>query len=136
MKSKLYCWSCNKEYDSTEVKGMKNVKCECGGYIITPSGKVKARITEEKEDLMKVYKVCFDGNWCAFDRQIDAIDMIMCEAECNDDISDEDYEKIQEELKQIDVTKDISYSCSAGYSIKTDTMTQKEFYDLPEFEGF
>jgi hypothetical protein len=39
------CWDCAKEYDITDwKKEVMNVKCECGGYIVSPSGKVQLRL--------------------------------------------------------------------------------------------
>jgi DNA-directed RNA polymerase subunit RPC12/RpoP len=48
MKIILYCWNCNKEYDSTNWDAnIKPVECpNCGGFIITPSGKVKMKIED------------------------------------------------------------------------------------------
>jgi hypothetical protein len=34
-----HCWSCNKEHDLSDQLIQNNIKCDCGGYVITPSGK-------------------------------------------------------------------------------------------------
>lgn len=38
------CWSCNKVWNvsllPTDAKG---VKCDCNGYVVTPSGKIMSR---------------------------------------------------------------------------------------------
>jgi hypothetical protein len=75
-----YCFSCNKEHDVTGVDAMaKGLKCECGGYYITPSGKVQTKfIPETDEDykllgLKKMVKVwtiehdCFSGGYTVDD---------------------------------------------------------------------
>lgn len=37
------CWSCNKVEDISGLSAnLTGKRCECGGYIITPSGKIKA----------------------------------------------------------------------------------------------
>lgn len=39
------CWSCNKIWNiSLLPSDAKGVKCPCGGYIVTPSGKVMMRL--------------------------------------------------------------------------------------------
>ncbi|WP_026702838.1 hypothetical protein [Salibacterium aidingense] len=50
MKVINYCWSCSKQHDlnNTHFIGeIKNVKCECGGYVVTPSGKALFQIVKE-----------------------------------------------------------------------------------------
>lgn len=42
-KFNLICWNCNKEYKSEEVPNRYGIKCECGGYVISPSGKVQLK---------------------------------------------------------------------------------------------
>ncbi|WP_273122749.1 hypothetical protein [Bacillus weihaiensis] len=37
------CWSCNKVEDISDLPAdLTSKHCECGGYIITPSGKIQA----------------------------------------------------------------------------------------------
>ena len=44
-----YCFTCNKEHDVSSLSPTQcNVKCECGGYVISPSGKSKMRFIEDK----------------------------------------------------------------------------------------
>lgn len=49
MKVIYYCWTCNKEYTKEDNElldrgNARGIKCDCGGYIISPSGKVKFKI--------------------------------------------------------------------------------------------
>jgi hypothetical protein len=48
MKVMGYCWTCNKEHDITNI-GLEeySVKCECGGFIVTPSGKTYSKLIPE-----------------------------------------------------------------------------------------
>ncbi len=69
MEVKYYCWTCQKEYNSKDFEYKNGAKCECGGYIVSPSGKVQmktvennstvenADATERKEITFKVYKM-------------------------------------------------------------------------------
>lgn len=37
----LICWKCEKEHDSKNYQvDQVNARCTCGGYVITPSGKI------------------------------------------------------------------------------------------------
>lgn len=58
MKVVLSCWTCKKEHDATRWSNKYGVKCDCGGYIISPSGKIKPRYegdaTKPPEPLLKV----------------------------------------------------------------------------------
>jgi hypothetical protein len=50
MKIINHCWSCNKEYDLSEVHfidGIRDLKCDCGGFVITPSGKANFKIVKD-----------------------------------------------------------------------------------------
>lgn len=41
------CWSCSKEHELAQeppVIDGNGIKCECGGYIVTPSGKVQVNV--------------------------------------------------------------------------------------------
>jgi hypothetical protein len=39
------CWTCGKEHDFTKRSITEHdVKCDCGGYVVTPSGKVQSKI--------------------------------------------------------------------------------------------
>lgn len=55
MKTLAYCWSCNKEYDITN-KGVQDYgsKCQCGGFIISPTGKVNMRLIPENDEDLKL----------------------------------------------------------------------------------
>jgi hypothetical protein len=38
------CWKCNKIWNVTTLPAKAtSVKCSCGGYVVTPSGKVMSR---------------------------------------------------------------------------------------------
>lgn len=42
-KFNLVCFNCNKEYKASEIPNFstgEGYKCECGGYVVSPSGKV------------------------------------------------------------------------------------------------
>jgi hypothetical protein len=71
MKIISYCFSCHKEYDVTHIDPMaKGLKCECGGYYITPNGKVQSRcIPETEEDYKLLSKIVKDPNCkgCIYD---------------------------------------------------------------------
>lgn len=84
---------------------------------------------------MKVYKVDFDGDWCAFDCLDEAIKMFLDEIE--EQVSDEEYEKVKCYLKELDESIDINYEHKKTLlSLYSDTITEKEFDNIPEFEGF
>jgi hypothetical protein len=56
MKIINYCWSCRKEHDLSNVRfigEIKNVKCDCGGYVISPSGKGLFRVVMEEGELLE-----------------------------------------------------------------------------------
>lgn len=55
MKTLGYCWSCNKEHDLTDI-GIKEhgLKCECGGFVISPSGKIKSKLVPENNNDKKL----------------------------------------------------------------------------------
>jgi hypothetical protein len=57
-KFNLLCWSCNKEYDSADVPFNptdkdQSHKCECGGYVVSPSGKTKIKLVEPISNIVK-----------------------------------------------------------------------------------
>lgn len=40
-----YCWKCNQPHNITHEENGKVVRCKnCGGYVVSPSGKIQARI--------------------------------------------------------------------------------------------
>lgn len=41
MKIVLLCWTCGKEYEDVPLN--KPYKCECGGYVVSPSGRVQGK---------------------------------------------------------------------------------------------
>lgn len=47
MKVILLCWICGKEH--TDVPMINGYKCECGGYVISPSGKVQGKLIDESQ---------------------------------------------------------------------------------------
>jgi len=48
------CWTCGKEYEVTNQSPFEyGVKCECGGYVVSPSGKVQLKI----EPIVRVYRL-------------------------------------------------------------------------------
>lgn len=55
MKTLAYCWTCNKEHDITN-KGIKEygIKCDCGGYVISPSGKINMKLVPENDEDKKI----------------------------------------------------------------------------------
>lgn len=58
MKTLAYCWSCNKEHDITN-KGVQEygAKCSCGGYVISPSGKINMKLVPENDEDRKLLGV-------------------------------------------------------------------------------
>lgn len=121
MRTLAYCFSCNKEHDITEI-GVENkgLKCDCGGYIISPSGKInmkllpqndedkkllgieleKANIESIKKPLPKVFRMD-EYSWvCAMDEE-SAIDWYIKES----GISEEDLD-----IRECDVNKETMYS--------------------------
>ena len=43
------CFTCNKEHDVSNVSPLKySIKCECGGYVVSPSGKSRMKFIEDK----------------------------------------------------------------------------------------
>ena len=40
------CWSCKKEYKAEEFKYKNGTKCDCGGYIVSLSGKVSVKVCD------------------------------------------------------------------------------------------
>jgi hypothetical protein len=48
-KFNLLCFSCKKEYKASEIPNPQSGvghKCECGGYVVSPSGKVQLKKVE------------------------------------------------------------------------------------------
>jgi hypothetical protein len=118
MKTLAYCFSCNLEHDITEIGAkQKGVKCECGGYIISPSGKINMKlIPENNEDekllgfttleakkdeiFPKVFKMD-DCSWvCAMDAE-KAVDWYI-------ETTGLDEDDLQ--VKECDIDKDTMYS--------------------------
>lgn len=47
----LKCWTCGKEHDASDWRLEDHgVKCKCGGYVVTPSGKVLQKVEEHDEE--------------------------------------------------------------------------------------
>lgn len=44
MKSLHICWSCKKEHELNKKLNEYSIKCDCGGYVVTPSGKVQIKL--------------------------------------------------------------------------------------------
>lgn len=63
------CWNCKKEYKEGDFEYKNGAKCKCGGYIVSPSGKVQMKViennsatesvgtVEHKEITFRVYKM-------------------------------------------------------------------------------
>lgn len=55
----MICWTCKKEYE--EVPLTEPYKCECGGYVVSPSGKVQGKWVDEsppaKQDRLEAARV-------------------------------------------------------------------------------
>jgi len=59
MELALVCWTCGKEYRGIPVN--KPYKCECGGYVVSPSGKTQGKwIIDEST----VYGIDCPGGKC------------------------------------------------------------------------
>lgn len=55
MKTLAYCWACDKEQDITNIEVNKHgVKCKCGGYIISPSGRTRSKFVPESDEDKKL----------------------------------------------------------------------------------
>ncbi|SMC63916.1 hypothetical protein [Sporomusa malonica] len=66
---------------------------------------------------IKIYKVCSDSNWCAFKTIDSAVALIAAEIE-----AEAEDMKIGEETR--------------GYYIAVTEMTEEEYDNLPDFNGF
>lgn len=49
MKVIAYCFSCNKEYDVTNKAINEIILCDCGGYVISKTGKMQIKLVPENE---------------------------------------------------------------------------------------
>jgi DNA-directed RNA polymerase subunit RPC12/RpoP len=53
MKIIMYCWNCNEPYKKEDNEllnrvNARGIKCpKCGGYIISPSGKVLVKVIQD-----------------------------------------------------------------------------------------
>ncbi|SKC62194.1 hypothetical protein [Maledivibacter halophilus] len=86
---------------------------------------------------MKIYKTCFEGNWCAFDNLDHAKEMITCDVECADDFTKEEVEKYKKEINDLteEDLEDKVYQ-AGPYYLETGEMDEEEFNNLPEFDGY
>ena len=83
---------------------------------------------------MKVFKTCFEGVFCVHDDLEKAKEMMLIDIECDPEISTEEFE--QEQKRIINLTEnELPYEFK-GYSLIVDEMTQEEYGNLPEFEGY
>ena len=46
---KLICWDCGKEFEDIPMGWPSNwpYRCECGGFVVSPSGKVQGKWVDE-----------------------------------------------------------------------------------------
>ena len=57
MKLVMLCWNCGKEHKPRALSSFDGpYLCECGGYVVSPSGKVqlKAKVEQEKLELERL----------------------------------------------------------------------------------
>ncbi len=50
------CWSCKKEYKAGDFEYKNGAKCDCGGYIVSPSGKVSMKVLKNDSVMDSVDK--------------------------------------------------------------------------------
>jgi len=130
MKILAYCWSCNKEHDiSNTTPKDYGMKCDCGGYVITPSGKVQSRIIN---DMVKLYQIyyCNETGWCTknpkdFNNEVQ--DFNECE-EWNIDIKD-----CIEKISNLNIGEKYDIE---GLTFKCFEMPKEEYENLHEFAGW
>ena len=142
MKVINYCFSCNKEHDVTGLDVMaKGLKCECGGYYVTPSGKVMSKFIPETdkdykllgiEKKIKVWTIYLDGDrgWTT-DKPEDFKHEL--ENDDNTTFSQIDIETAIEAIQKLDtgMRYEIEY-----WEVRCEEMSQKEFDNLEEFTGW
>ena len=141
MKIINYCFSCHKEHDVTGVDAMaKGLKCECGGYYITPSGKVQTKLIPETDEdykllgqkkMIKVWTIYLDGQagWTT-DSPIEFIDEL-CEESGFSQIEVENILKMSVEQSKPGDSDHIG-----NYKIKCSEMEEEAFKNLEEFTGW
>lgn len=58
MKTVAYCWSCGKAHDISNLNSTDyGIKCKCGGFVISPSGKINMRLVPENEEDRKLFNL-------------------------------------------------------------------------------
>jgi predicted SprT family Zn-dependent metalloprotease len=61
MKLVMLCWNCGKEHEPRVLSSFDGpYKCECGGYVVSPSGKVQLKRVREP-DTTYLCKQCGPG---------------------------------------------------------------------------
>lgn len=79
MKVLHFCWMCNKAHDASNFAvGVNSILCECGGYVVSPSGKVQSPVvpvvpvwkvedseihwiaSKDEEEIRTFYKTLYD----------------------------------------------------------------------------
>ncbi|MCX8129793.1 MAG: hypothetical protein N3I35_06805 [Clostridia bacterium] len=147
MKVINYCFTCHKEHDVTELDVMaKGMKCDCGGYYVTPSGKCMSKfIPETDEDYrllgvekkIKVWSIehadegmgWTDNTPTSFQYELE--NELDCNSECG--YSKEDINPFIEQIGNMELGKEIQLGV---FKIKCNEMLEKEFIALPEFTGW
>lgn len=142
MKVINYCFSCNKEHDVSGIDVMaKGLQCECGGYYVTPSGKVISKfIPETDEDYkllgiekkVKVWTIYLDGDrgWTtdnpgAFKYEFENDD--------NENCTKPDIDKAMEAINELEAGENYTFK---RWDIKCEEMNQDKYNNLPEFAGW
>lgn len=142
MKVINYCFSCNKEHDVTNIDAnAKGLQCECGGYYITPSGKVMSKLIPETDEeykmlgiekKIKVWTIYLDGDrgWTT-DKPEDF--RYEFENDDNTTFKQVDIETAIEAIRKLDIggRYEIGY-----WEVRCEEMPQKEFDSLEEFTGW
>lgn len=97
----------------------------------------KETLEESFEPVIKVFKTCFEGNYCAHETLEHAKEMIICDIEYDTELTKEEIEKYKQEINEL-TEEDLEEGIyQAGeYSLETGEMTEEEFNNLPEFEGY
>jgi len=145
MKTLAYCWGCGKEHDVTNTSAEDyGLKCECGDYVISPSGKMQIRlIPENNKDRrllkkpLKVYQIFLEDEEGWIDENLENF---RCELEAAND----DYRQYEPDNK---INIDFIMKClvlmepgdefsSKDVKFKCFEMEESEFNNLPEFAGW
>lgn len=142
------CFTCKKEHDVTKLEAnAKGLKCECGGYYITPSGKVCTKfIPETEEDYrllgikpkVKVWTIKHehegmgwtDNETTGFEYELEQ------EFECDSEqcgYTKDEIKPFVENLKNMETGQEIRLGV---WTISCTEMEKEVFENLPEFTGW